>query len=215
MPALVITADDYGYAPSYDAGIAEAARAGAIDGTSAMVTRDALDPGLLGGTEVAVGLHLEIDRAGVAEQVELFEAAFGRRPDYLDGHHHCHAAPDVAVTVAEFAAALSIPVRPASDRHRDLLRERGVPAVDRVLGRMSEAVPALPPDIARWREAGGDPPGVSEWIVHPGHPDAQVGSSYDRGRGEDLELLLSLGGREAWASVGIERAGPRRALAGA
>jgi hypothetical protein len=55
---------------------------------------------------------------------------------------------------------------------------------------------------------------VSEWIVHPGHPDPGAASSYDRGRGEDLELLLALGGRDAWAAVGIERAGPRRALAG-
>ena len=212
---LVITADDYGYGASYDAGILEAARAGAIDAVGVMVLRAAGAGGLL-ACPVEVGLHVErLAEAPVAEQLERFAALVGRPPDYLDGHHHCHAAPDVAVTVAEFAAALSIPVRPASDRHRRLLRERGVPAVDRVLGRMSEAVPALPPDIARWREAGGDPPGVSEWIVHPGHPDAQVGSSYDRGRGEDLELLLSLGGREAWASVGIERAGPSRALAGA
>jgi predicted glycoside hydrolase/deacetylase ChbG (UPF0249 family) len=211
---LVITADDYGYGPAYDAGILEAAEAGAIDAVGVMVLRSQGVDALL-ACPVELGLHLErFEHAPVDEQLERFAALVGRRPDYVDGHHHCHAAPEVAAAVAGAAARLRIPVRPASDGHRDLLREHGVPAVDRVLGRMSEHEPALPEDLARWREAGADPPGVSEWIVHPGHPDPGAASSYDRGRGEDLELLLALGGRDAWAAVGIERAGPRRALAG-
>ena len=40
--------------------------------------------------------------------------------------------------------------------------------------------------------AASCPSGVTEWMVHPGHPDSGSGSGYDRGRGEDLELLLSI-----------------------
>ena len=72
---LIITADDYGYSPRYDAGIVEAAGAGAVDSVSVMVTRDGLDPGPLVETGVEAGLHLELpreltegDRAGPRER---------------------------------------------------------------------------------------------------------------------------------------------------
>ena len=36
------------------------------------------------------------------------------------------------------------------------------------------------------------PRGITEWMVHPGHPDPESGSGYDQAREEDLDLLLSL-----------------------
>ena len=33
------------------------------------------------------------------------------------------------------------------------------------------------------------PDGVTEWVVHPGHPDPEAGSSYDIARQEDLGTL--------------------------
>jgi chitin disaccharide deacetylase len=211
---LIITADDYGYAPSYDAGILEAARAGALDALGAMVLRDP-DPTPLRDAVVEVGLHLErLDERPVAEQAASFERLFGGPPAYLDGHHHCHAEPDVAAEVAEVAAALGTPVRAVSATHRRLLRAAGVACADRIVGRLSEAEPAMPAELTAWLERGSDPPGVSEWMVHPGHPDPGVGSRYDSGRAEDLRLLLELGDRDAWAARGIVRAGPRAALTG-
>ena len=44
--AVLITADDYGYAAGYDAGILTAAQAGAVDAVSVMVMRTP-DPGPL------------------------------------------------------------------------------------------------------------------------------------------------------------------------
>jgi hypothetical protein len=49
-------------------------------------------------------------------------------------------------------------------------------------------------------------------MVHPGVPDAATGSAYDRGRGEDLALLLELGNRDRWRGRGIARGGPGEVL---
>src|SRR5436190_52649 len=43
-------------------------------------------------------------------------------------------------------------------------------------------------------EDGGElPPGLTEWMVHPGHRHPESGSGYDQAREEDLDLLLGLG----------------------
>ena len=193
---LRITADDYGYAPAYDAGILEAARAGAVDAVSAMVLRDP-EPEALLAASVSVGLHLEPLRvASLLDQWNRFESLFGTAPAYLDGHKHCHAEPGgPGLEVARLARARGVPVRSVSPRHRRLLRCQGIQTCDRLVGRMSESEPALPEEIAAWLE-GRPPPGATEWMVHPGH--AGGGSSYDRGREEDLELLLELASRGRW-----------------
>ena len=58
---LIITADDYGYWPSYNEGILAAIEAGAIDSVSAMVDREYCDPAPLLESGVEVGLHLEFE----------------------------------------------------------------------------------------------------------------------------------------------------------
>lgn len=211
---LLIVADDYGYARSYDRGILEAAAAGAIDAAGAMVTREP-DPGELLATGVEIGLHLELERAPLEQQLELFEAAFGRPPAYLDGHHHCHAERGRrALSVANLGARRKIAVRSVDPRHRRLLRCLGAPTADRLVGRLAEAQPVLPDAVEGWLERGEEPRGATEWMVHPGIPDPGHGSSYDRGRAEDLALLLELGDRERWRRRGIERGGPAEVLAG-
>lgn len=210
MPAsLIITADDYGYRPAYDRGIVEAARAGAVDAVSAMVGSEGLDPEPLLETRVEVGLHLELgemparspatapERDAAIEvlhvQLTAFEAAFGRPPAYLDGHHHCHARQGLAADVARIANRHNLPVRSVNERHRRLLRGIGVPTPDRLLGRVDASEPALPEELARALDGSADPPpGVSEWMVHPGHRDAGAVSSYDAAREHDLELVLDL-----------------------
>jgi predicted glycoside hydrolase/deacetylase ChbG (UPF0249 family) len=186
---LIVTADDYGYAAGYNRGILVAVEAGAVDCVGAMVCRPACDPAplLVAGTEV--GLHLELDRDGLQAQLERFERGFGRPPAYMDGHHHCHAREDVAERVAELAAARGIPVRSVSASHRALLRAHGCATPDRLVGRLDPAEPALPPLLAG---DGPLPPGVTEWMVHPGYSDPSSGSSYDRAREQDLELVLRL-----------------------
>lgn len=203
MGTLIITADDYGYSPRYDDGMLEAAGAGAVDSVSAFATRSARGPEPLLATGVEVGLHLDLGFGGDAprarpadreaarqaleDQFSAFERAFGRRPAYLDGHHHCHRRDGLGVVVSDFAVSRELPVRSTDPRHRRLLRCRGVATPDLLVGRLSESEPILPAELA-----AGAPPvgGVVEWMVHPGRPDPESGSSYDRGREADLELLL-------------------------
>jgi predicted glycoside hydrolase/deacetylase ChbG (UPF0249 family) len=211
MGALIITADDYGYAPGYDRGIAEAAGAGAVDAVSAMVGEGrSPDPAPLAETGVGVGLHLELPpqwppgpaerraavKAALQERWERFEQTFGAEPAHLDGHLHCHALPQTSVPVARFARERDVPVRAVSPRHARLLHCIGVRAPDRLIGRMSESDPAEPAEISAVLAGGELPHGVTEWIVHPGHSDAASGSRYDAGRSEDLALVLRLSGSE-------------------
>jgi predicted glycoside hydrolase/deacetylase ChbG (UPF0249 family) len=207
---LVINADDYGYAPAYDAGIVEAANAGAIDGASVMAMRGP-DPAPLLEAGIELGLHLEASPSP-ADQAAAFERLVGRAPDYLDGHHHVHGAPEHAAEVAALAVRLSVPVRSVDDAHRAFLSESGVATPDRLLGRLDESEPALPAEIAAWLAGGAPGRGVTEWMVHPGYLDPSTGSAYDAGRAEDLALLLELGDRDRWAARGIRRMSLSRAL---
>jgi predicted glycoside hydrolase/deacetylase ChbG (UPF0249 family) len=202
-PSLVITADDYGYRRAYDAGIVMAARAGALDRISVMATRD-FDPAPLLELDVGIGIHLEPD-PGLAVQFRAFEEHFGRMPDHIDGHLHCHAEPRFAPDIALVARELRVPVRAVSPPHRAQLREAGVITTDRLVGRLFEHQIALPLEIGRWLVGERIPEGSTEWLVHPGLRDPASGSSYDAGRPEDLALLLELGDRERWRRAGIVR----------
>jgi predicted glycoside hydrolase/deacetylase ChbG (UPF0249 family) len=202
-PALVITADDYGYRRAYDAGILMAARAGAIDRISVMATRD-FDPAPLRDLDVGLGIHLEPD-PGLAVQFRVFEERFGRMPDHIDGHRHCHAEPRYAPDIALVARELRVPVRAVSPPHRAQLRGAGVVTTDRLVGRLFEHHAALPLEIGRWLVGERVPEGSTEWFVHPGLRDPASGSSYDAGRPEDLALVLELGDRDHWRRAGIER----------
>ena len=215
--SLIITADDYGYARGYDAGILAAAMAGAVDAVSVLVRRGP-DPEPLLATGTEIGLHLELDdeltgggRAGAAardaataeldRQLGEFERLFDRPPAYVDGHRHCHAAPGLGAAIGRACADRALPLRSVSGNHRRTLRCLGVATQDRLIGRLREDEPAPPPEIAAWLEAASGPPGVTEWMVHPGHADPSSGSSYDRGRVEDLELVLSLARKPALAEA--------------
>jgi predicted glycoside hydrolase/deacetylase ChbG (UPF0249 family) len=201
--SLIITADDYGYHPAYDAGILEAARARAVDSVSAFSMRPGLDPEPLLGTGVEVGLHLDLGEGGdapragdserervryeIERQLESFETAFGKPPAYLDGHHHSHAREGLGVVVADVAAYRELPVRSVNPRQRRVLRCRGVATPGLTVGRSDETRPPLPPEL---RAGPAALPDVVEWFVHPGHRAGDGVSSYDAGREQDLRLLL-------------------------
>ncbi|MFN2612306.1 MAG: ChbG/HpnK family deacetylase [Solirubrobacterales bacterium] len=194
---LIIAADDYGYWPSYNAGILEAVGRGMVDSVGAMVERGHCEADPLLATGVEIGLHLEFEgrwgsRSGKAAQRSLevqldrFARMFGSWPAFIDGHHHCHARPEMLTHVNDRAQQLGIPVRSTTPDHRQLLRERGIATEDHLIGRLSPDEPL--PDKA----LVDLPPGVTIWFVHPGYPDPESGSSYDTARGEDLDVLVGL-----------------------
>jgi predicted glycoside hydrolase/deacetylase ChbG (UPF0249 family) len=191
---LIVTADDYGYWPSYNAGILEAVEAGAVDSVSAMVEREHCDPEPLLETGVEIGLHIEFEarwgarsaapaRTSLRVQLDRFVDLFHRWPSFLDGHHNCHARPELATPVLVAAQQIGVPVRSIGPDHRQWLQERNISTPDAVIGRMRSSEPAEPVELRHLE------PGVTEWVVHPGHPDPESGSSYDLARQEDLETL--------------------------
>jgi predicted glycoside hydrolase/deacetylase ChbG (UPF0249 family) len=198
--ALLITADDYGYSPSYREGILRAARAGALDAVSAMVTRPWCDPAPLLTSGVEIGLHLELEggagEGGTGEpdrQAELFARLFGRPPAHIDGHHHCHVSDSIFEAVSELAARFDARVRSVGEADRRRLRERGVRTPDRLIGRLRGEEPPLPGELRALLSGSAPPaPGLTEWMVHPGLADPAARSAYDAARAEDLELLLEL-----------------------
>jgi predicted glycoside hydrolase/deacetylase ChbG (UPF0249 family) len=206
---LIITADDWGYSRRYNAGIEEAARAGAVDAVSAMVLRPACDPAPILECGVEVGLHLELPEATAHREVfdlprrqaDAFERTFGVLPAYIDGHHHCHATLPLATAAEDMAVELRVPLRAVGEDHRFRLEERGIPCPQRLVGRLDEGMPALPRVLAEALEGEALPWGATEWVVHPGRRDPEAGSSYDRGREEDLALLLRLAHDESLAAV--------------
>ena len=214
---LIVVADDYGRAPAYDAGILEAARARAVDAVSVIVT-GSCDSAALLATGIAHGLHLRLTEAetvdqpaavaALREQIERFERLFGVPPAHLDGHRHCHAVPSVATGIAREAARLGMPLRSVSTSHRKTLRALGVATADRLVGRFSEREPVVPVALRPLVEGRGEaPPGITEWMVHPGHSDPAVSSRYDLGREEDLRVLLELGRRPDIAALRRTHAG--------
>ena len=191
---LVITADDYGYWPSYNRGILEAIEMGALDSVSAMVDREYCDPEPLLETGIEIGLHIEFEgrwgprsgapaRTSLRVQLDRFVDLFGRWPSFLNGHHHCHARPELATPVFQMAQAIGVPVRSVNPDHRQWLRERGIDTPDMLIGRTESKQPAEPSELRNLSA------GVTEWVTHPGHPDSESGSSYDIARHEDLGLL--------------------------
>ncbi len=198
---LIITADDYGYWPSYNEGILAALEAGSLDAVSAMVEREYCDPEPLLNSGVEIGLHLEFEgrwgarsaapaRTAMRVQVDRFSTLFGRWPSFINGHRHCHARPELATPVMQTAQQIGIPVRSVGEDHRQWLRERGIATNDLLIGRMHSDEPADPPEL---REL---PAGVTEWFSHPGYPDSESGSEYDGARREDLDSLLRARVRE-------------------
>lgn len=182
---LTITADDFGFDQSYDRGIIEAARSGALDSVSVTSGRLKGVPQRLVETGVELGLHLEMSSADdLAEQWEAFTNIFGAPPAYLDGHKHSHLkSGEVIEAVIELAYEWELPVRSVESVDRMLLRERGVQTQDVLFGRYHQREELVEPPTS---------PGWTEWFTHPGYPLGHLArSSYDAGRGDDLKLLLS------------------------
>lgn len=55
--------------------------------------------------------HFRLNRKNIAAEIEAqcraFERAFGRAPDYVDGHHHCQLVPGVQKIFLETVARLA------------------------------------------------------------------------------------------------------------
>jgi chitin disaccharide deacetylase len=127
---LIICADDFGYSPAVDAGIAQLIALGRLTATSCLTAAPrwpeaaVVARSLVGRADL--GLHLDLvefarlaslprllisarlgllDRRSVREQIATqlsrFEDAVGAAPDYVDGHQHVHQPPLIATELLE------------------------------------------------------------------------------------------------------------------
>ena len=178
---LVITADDYGYWPSYNQGILEAIEMGAIDSVSAMVEREYCEPEPLLESGVEIGLHIEFEgrwgprsgapaRTSLRVQLERFGDLFGRWPSFLNGHTTATPARSWRRPVFQMAQQIERPGplgQPGPPAVAARARHRHARPADR-----AHATASSPPSR---RSCAHSPPGVTEWVTHPGPPGFGLG----------------------------------------
>lgn len=141
----------------------------------------------LDGAEVAARISTQMDR---------FRQLFGRLPDFVDGHEHCHAFPGIRPAVIEMVARHGIPVRSMvpltrpGDVKGKVIAHLGravqnsadradVPTNWRFGGVLpipdpEAAVARLGADLADARRAATKAPGEIWFMVHPGDADDPV-----------------------------------------
>ena len=141
-------------------------------------------------------------RREVEAQIERFERLVGRAPTHLDTHHHVGLYPPVRDVVLDVARALGVAVRSQDAAARERARSAGLRTPDHFFGEAGPGAYWSPAQtLASLRAL---PPGVSEFMAHPGLFDDDLG--YSRfGRQREIELA-GLGGpaaRGAAAALGI------------
>src|SRR6266700_2078527 len=100
MRKIWLCADDYAIAPAVDAAIRDLLVRGRLNATSVMAVAPSFPseaPPLAALTRLAFLRRL--DKTALAREIEAqlaqFVAAFGRAPDFVDGHQHVHLFPQI------------------------------------------------------------------------------------------------------------------------
>ncbi len=151
-------------------------------------------------------LAAEEIRRELRAQIAIFEALAGRPPSHLDSHHHVALHAAVAPVFAEVARERGLPVRAASARARDALRQAGLAVPDHFLesfygeGATAENLRTL---LTRL------PDGTSELMCHPGYSDQALvaGSSYAKEREREVDILCDPALPELLQKHGIQLIG--------
>ena len=170
-----------------------------ITGATSLVGEDGAfvrDPREAAGRAIVSDVEREVDA-----QVERFEQMFGQAPTHLDTHHHVGLHSPVREVVLQQAAKLDVPVRSQNASARAAAQSAGLNTPAHFFG---EAGP-----IAYWtteRTLGHLnrlPPGVSEFMTHPGYFDEEL--AYSRyGRQRETEMIgLGAEARAAVEALGV------------
>ncbi len=141
-------------------------------------------------------------RAEIAAQVDRFLSLLGGPPTHLDTHHHVGTYSPIREVVLEVARRLGVPVRSQDASARARARSSGLKTTDHFFG---ESGPAPYWSLATTlRHLRTLPPGVSEFMTHPGRYDDALGfSRYGRQRETELVGLGTPAARAAAAALGI------------
>jgi hypothetical protein len=152
---------------------------------------------------VADRVRPEEARMEIGNQIDAFRQAMGRFPTHLDSHHHIGRLEPLLDLMLFFAGALKVPVRTQDPEARRAARRRGLRTPDHFAGESG-------PD-AYWtaervlEQLQALPPGISEFMTHPGYFDEDLAySRYGRQRDVELDGLTDPRVRQAIVHEGIE-----------
>ncbi len=142
-------------------------------------------------------------RAEVEAQIERFDKLVGRLPTHLDTHHHVGLYAPVREVVLGVARTLGIAVRSQDEAARARARSAGLRTTDHFFGESGpDAYWSAARTLAHLRAL---PPGVSEFMCHPGRFDDDLGySRYGRQREVEMIGLGAPAARAASAALGIQ-----------
>jgi predicted glycoside hydrolase/deacetylase ChbG (UPF0249 family) len=151
----------------------------------------------------AAGAQPREVRAEAEAQIERFQRLVGRRPTHIDTHHHVGLYTPVRDVVLDVARALGVAVRSQDAAARTRARSAGLRTTDHFFGESGpDAYWSAARTLAHLRAL---PPGVSEFMCHPGRFDDDLGySRYGRQREVEMTGLGTAGARGAAAALGIE-----------
>jgi predicted glycoside hydrolase/deacetylase ChbG (UPF0249 family) len=138
----------------------------------------------------------------VTAQIEKFASLMHREPTHLDTHHHVGLLSPVGQVMLDAARRLGVAVRSQNEAARARALTAGLRTPDHFFG---ESGPgpywSLACTLAHLRAL---PPGVSEFMAHPGWcDDALSYSRYGRQRETEMIGLGTAAARAAVASLGI------------
>jgi predicted glycoside hydrolase/deacetylase ChbG (UPF0249 family) len=210
--AVIVNADDFGFAAGVNRGIVEAHEHGIVTSASLMVNRPAAGEAAafaLDHPGLGVGLHVELRRwrsparlvqalAGrdLRAQLARFRRLLGRDPTHIDSHHHLHRAEPLRPLFAELADELGVPLRHFS---RDV-RFCGEFYGHDGRGRPDEAAIQVDALVGL---LGSLEPGTTELGTHPGYPDG-LRDWYRAERVQEVRTLCDPRVREAVRQLGIK-----------
>ena len=165
-----------------------------VDGTGAFI-RDA--------RRAAAGAQTREVRAEAEAQIARFEKLVGRPPTHIDTHHHVGLYTPVRDVVLDVARARGVAVRSQDAAARTRARSAGLRTTDHFFG---ESGPDAYWSAARtFAHLRALPPGVSEFMCHPGRFDDDLGySRYGRQREVEMTGLGTPAARAAAAALGIQ-----------
>ena len=189
MEGYILTADDYGLAQGFNSGILEVADGGMFSGISVMVNQKFIRPQeLLALSNLDLGIHLELaapaSEKDVEKQIESFQKLFGRTPDYLDGHQHCHVAPGNTEATVLVAKKYGLPVRSRFPEDRERLRKAGIATSDAFISWHPNRREIFFENLRQAR-------GITEIVCHPGYFDPLTHYPYNKEREAELVILMS------------------------
>lgn len=214
MRFLIVNADDFGYGPAINRGIAEAHDRGVLTSASLMVNTPGTDEAVRMAAvrpALSLGLHVNVTneaqrlvefdepetcRAELRRQFERFVALVGRKPTHLDSHQHVHRRRPCLPRFLELARAEGLPLRdqpPVTFKGGFYAQwEYGVSNATKV------SYDALHGILSRELKDG-----IYELAVHPGFHDPEVEYTYHRDRELELQTLCDPRVRGLIVDLGI------------